>query len=108
MLSIEELQNTMRYNIQLDHCYTSRLSPSDPMPRDPLPVVDDLSESNDIQYIYQPSSRTTVISSSTNNIDNAEIKSKNITKNMNVIITFKYVYVVIYIYIYIHNIFICD
>jgi len=46
----------------------------------------------------QPSSpRTTVMTSSTNNIDNAEIKNKNITKNMNVIITFIYVYTAIYI-----------
>lgn len=86
MLSIEELQNTMRYNIQLDHCYTSRLSPSDPIPRDPLPIVDDLSEVNDIQYIHQSSSpRTSVMSSSINDMDNG-IKNKNIAKNINVII----------------------
>lgn len=85
MLSIEELQNTMRYNIQLDHCYTSRLSPSDPLPRDPLPIVDDLSEASDLQYIHQPSS--TQIPMSINDMDNVGIKNKNVAKNINVIIT---------------------
>ncbi|XP_039308232.1 death-inducer obliterator 1 isoform X2 [Solenopsis invicta] len=84
MLSKEELQNTMRYNVQLDHCYTSRFSPSDPMPRDPLPVVDDLPESTDVQFIQTSSPRTTIMSSSINNTDNAGVKSKNIVKNINV------------------------
>ncbi|XP_018369403.1 PREDICTED: uncharacterized protein LOC108765278 isoform X1 [Trachymyrmex cornetzi] len=76
MLSIEELQNTMRYNIQLDHCYTSRLSPNDPVPRDPLPIIDDLSESNDIQYIHQSSSpRAIVMSPSINDMDNVGVKN---------------------------------
>lgn len=92
MLSIEELQNTMRYNIQLDHCYTSRLSPNDPMPRDPLPIVDD-SESNDVQFIHQPSSpRTTIMSPSINDMDNAGVKGKNIAKSVNVIIITYYIY----------------
>lgn len=91
MLSIEELQNTMRYNIQLDHCYTSRLSPNDPIPRDPLPVVDDLSEINDVQYIHQSSSPRTVMSSSINDMNSAGIKNKNIAKNINVIITYIFI-----------------
>lgn len=85
MLSVEELQNSIRYSIQLDHCYTTRLSPSDPAPRDPLPVADS-PESNDVQYAHQPSSpRTSVMSSSVGDADN--VKSKNIVKNVNVILT---------------------
>ncbi|XP_012531971.1 death-inducer obliterator 1 isoform X2 [Monomorium pharaonis] len=84
MLSKEELQNTMRYNIQLDHCYTSRFSPSDPVPRDPLPVVDDLSESNDTQYNIHQSSSRTIMPPSINNTDNAGVKSKNIMKNITI------------------------
>ncbi|KAF7996636.1 hypothetical protein HCN44_002282 [Aphidius gifuensis] len=38
MLTVEEQQNSIRYSIELDHCYTSRTSPSDPAPVDPLPV----------------------------------------------------------------------
>ncbi|XP_018308243.1 titin homolog isoform X2 [Mycetomoellerius zeteki] len=84
MLSIEELQNTMRYNIQLDHCYTSRLSPSDPVPRDPLPIIDDLSEPNDIQYIHQSSSRTIVMSPPINDMDNVVVKNTILqSKQMN-------------------------
>ncbi|XP_070516432.1 death-inducer obliterator 1 isoform X2 [Cardiocondyla obscurior] len=85
MLSVEEQHNTMRYNIQLDHCYTSRLSPSDPIPRDPLPIGDDFSEISDIQYIHQPSFRTSVVSPSVNDMDNAGIKNKNIVKNINIL-----------------------
>lgn len=97
MLSIEELQNTMRYNIQLDHCYTSRLSPSDPVPRDPLPIIDDLSEPNDIQYIHQSSSRTIVMSPPINDMDNVVVK--NTAKNINVIITYIHTYMYIYIFV---------
>lgn len=85
MLSVEELQNSIRYNIQLDHCYTTRLSPSDPIPRDPLPIADS-PESNDVQYIHQPLSPRTSMSSSVNDVDNAGIKGKNIIKNVNVIV----------------------
>ncbi|XP_011064501.1 PREDICTED: death-inducer obliterator 1 isoform X2 [Acromyrmex echinatior] len=81
MLSIEELQNTMRYNIQLDHCYTSRLSPNDPVPRDPLPIIDDLSEPNDIQYIHQSSSPRTIMSPPINDMDNVGISLQS--KQMN-------------------------
>lgn len=37
MLTVEEQQNSIRYSIELDHCYTSRFSPSQPKPADPLP-----------------------------------------------------------------------
>ncbi|XP_015115469.1 titin [Diachasma alloeum] len=39
MLTVEEEQNSIRYSIELDHCYTSRTSPADPAPLDPLPVA---------------------------------------------------------------------
>ncbi|XP_032674815.1 uncharacterized protein LOC116845807 isoform X2 [Odontomachus brunneus] len=84
MLSVEELQNSIRYSIQLDHCYTTRLSPSDPIPRDPLPIADS-PESNDVQYIHQPSSpRISMSSSSISDVDNAGVKGKNIIKTVNV------------------------
>lgn len=78
MLTVEEQQNKIRYNIQLDHCYTSRLSPSDPIPRDPLPIADD-SPDSDIQYIRQASPRNV---SAINDIN----KGKNILKSAPVII----------------------
>lgn len=82
MLSVEEQQNTIRYNIQLDHCYTNRLSPTDPIPRDPLPIADS-PESSDAQYMHQPSSpRTPIMSSSINDIDNVGMKGKAIVKSV--------------------------
>ncbi|KAK0090006.1 hypothetical protein PV325_004139 [Microctonus aethiopoides] len=39
MLTVEEEQNSIRYAIELDHCYTSRTSPLDPEPLDPLPIA---------------------------------------------------------------------
>jgi len=78
MLTVEEQQNKIRYSIQLDHCYTSRLSPSDPIPTDPLPIADD-SPDSDIQYIRQAPSRTVL---SINDVN----KGKNIAKSAPVII----------------------
>lgn len=40
MLTIEELQNSIRYSIELDHSYTSRHMPSQQKPL-PTPVLDD-------------------------------------------------------------------
>ncbi|XP_029170673.1 uncharacterized protein LOC114940265 isoform X2 [Nylanderia fulva] len=82
MLSVEERQNTIRYSIQLDHCYTSRLSPNDPIPRDPLPIVDDSPESNDVQYIHQSLSSRTTIASSVNDVENVGVKGKIIVKSV--------------------------
>lgn len=84
MLSVEEQQNTIRYSIQLDHCYTSRLSPNDPIPRDPLPIVDDSPDSNDVQYIHQSLSPRTTIVTSINDIDNAGVKGKVTVKSVSV------------------------
>ncbi|KAL6440133.1 hypothetical protein ACFW04_003028 [Cataglyphis niger] len=82
MLSVEEQQNTIRYSIQLDHCYTSRLSPNDPIPRDPLPIVDDLPDSNDVQYLHQSLSPRTTVMSSINDVENAGIKGKVTVKSV--------------------------
>lgn len=80
MLTVEEQQNKIRYSIQLDHCYTSRLSPNDPIPRDPLPIADD-SPDSDVQYVRQASSPRTVVAS-INDVN----KGKNIVKSAPVII----------------------
>ncbi|XP_011883520.1 PREDICTED: death-inducer obliterator 1 isoform X2 [Vollenhovia emeryi] len=87
MLSLEEQQNTMRHNIRLDHCYTCRFSPSDPAPRDPLPVVEDLADTCiNIQYMHQSSSpRTSLLSQSMNDMDNAGVKNKNTAKTINIL-----------------------
>lgn len=86
MLSVEEQQNTIRYNIQLDHCYTSRLSPNDPVPRDPLPIVDDSPDSNDVRYAPPTSSpRMIVIPPSINDTSDAVgAKHKNVVKSVGV------------------------
>lgn len=39
MLTVEEKQNSLKHSIELDHCYTSRLSPSEPKTVDPLPIT---------------------------------------------------------------------
>ena len=39
MLTVEERQNSLKHSIELDHCYTSRLSPAQPKPADPLPIT---------------------------------------------------------------------
>lgn len=82
MLSVEEQQNTIRYSIQLDHCYTSRLSPNDPIPRDPLPIVDDSPDSNDVQYIHQSLSPRTTVMSSINDVENTGVKGKITVKSV--------------------------
>jgi len=87
MLSAEEQQNIMRYNIQLDHCYTSRMSPSDPIPRDPLPIADS-PDSDDVRYITQPSSPRTTIVSPSNDMSDSVAKNKNIVKSVSVIIIY--------------------
>lgn len=55
MLTVEEQQNSIRYSVKLDHCYTSRLSPSDPKPRDPLPIIDSPTSDDGLQYARQQS-----------------------------------------------------
>ena len=55
MLTVEEQHNSIRYSVKLDHCYTSRLSPSDPKPRDPLPVIDSPTSDDGLQYGCQHS-----------------------------------------------------
>lgn len=39
MLTVEERQNSLKHSIELDHCYTTRLSPSEPKVADSLPIT---------------------------------------------------------------------
>ncbi|KAG7199222.1 hypothetical protein KM043_018092 [Ampulex compressa] len=81
MLSVEEQQNSIRYSVELDHCYTSRLSPSDPKPRDPLPV-DNSPNSADTHYMIQTSSVTSSMTSSISNVDSpTAMKPKQLKTN---------------------------
>ncbi|KAK2583804.1 hypothetical protein KPH14_009703, partial [Odynerus spinipes] len=70
MLSVEEQQKSIRYSVELDHCYTTRLSPSDPKPKDSLPMTN-YASSSEIQYTH-PSSPSTVstMSSPSNETEN--------------------------------------
>ncbi|XP_006611986.1 uncharacterized protein LOC102676589 isoform X3 [Apis dorsata] len=83
MLTVEEQQNSIRYSVKLDHCYTSRLSPSDPKPRDPLPVIDSPTSDDGLQYGRQhsPAPGTSKMSSPIGDTENTvTIKSKAIVK----------------------------
>lgn len=88
MLTVEEQQNSIRYSVKLDHCYTSRLSPSDPKPRDPLPVIDSPTSDDGLQYARQhsPAPGTSKTSSPIGDVENAvAIKSKVITKTVSIV-----------------------
>ncbi|XP_078038332.1 protein partner of snf isoform X2 [Augochlora pura] len=87
MLTVEEQQNSIRYSVELDHCYTSRLSPSDPKPRDPLPTTDSPTPSDNLQYEHQlsPNQGTSSVLPSVSDGDSAATpttiaKAKGITK----------------------------
>ncbi|XP_043591529.1 uncharacterized protein LOC122571618 isoform X5 [Bombus pyrosoma] len=83
MLTVEEQQNSIRYSVKLDHCYTSRLSPSDPKPRDPLPVIDSPTSDDGLQYTHQhsPAPGTSKTSSPVGEAENTVvIKPKATTK----------------------------
>ncbi|XP_024940120.1 death-inducer obliterator 1 isoform X2 [Cephus cinctus] len=73
MLTVEEQQNSLKHSIELDHCYTSCLSPSDPKPNDPLPVAHS-PDINDMQFMHTTSSQPPLESVSTT------VKPKTITK----------------------------
>lgn len=66
MLTVEEQQNSIRHSIELDHCYTSRTSPSDPKPRDPLPSTDSPASGDSLLYPRQlsPAPQGSAIASS--------------------------------------------
>lgn len=51
MLTVEDEHNSMRYSIDLDHCYTSRTSPMDPEPLDPLPVANSPDVDNTMKIV---------------------------------------------------------
>lgn len=83
MLTVEEQQNSIRYSVELDHCYTSRLSPSDPKPRDPLPTIDSPTPSDNVQYEHQlsPSQGTSsALSSVVDGDGTPSAKAKSIIK----------------------------
>nr|XP_034189527.1 uncharacterized protein LOC117608463 isoform X4 [Osmia lignaria] len=84
MLTVEEQQNSIRYSIKLDHCYTSRLSPSDPKPKDPLPVIDSpTSDDGSQQYVRQlsPVPGTSKTSSPVGEVENTvALKPKTTVK----------------------------
>ncbi|XP_008203229.1 uncharacterized protein LOC100679883 isoform X2 [Nasonia vitripennis] len=73
MLTVEEQQNSIRYSIELDHCYTSRFSPSQPKPADPLP---DMSSSDMDDSMCLDSNKSTVpmmLPVSSANVNNTSI-----------------------------------
>lgn len=75
MLTVEEQQNSIRYNIELDHCYTSRFCPLRPKPTDPLPDMNtsDIDESMCID-ISKPTVQTPLILPvSSTNLHNASM-----------------------------------
>lgn len=86
MLTVEEQQNSIRYSIKLDHCYTSRLSPSDPKPKDPLPVIDSpTSDDGSQQYVRQlsPVPGTSKTSSPVGEVENTvALKPKTTVKTV--------------------------
>lgn len=75
MLTVEEQQNSLRYSIELDHCYTSRSSPSQPKATDPLPDISlsDMDESTCMEISKSSINASQIISVSSNNINNASI-----------------------------------
>ena len=88
MLTVEEQQNSIRYSVKLDHCYTSRLSPSDPKPRDPLPVIDSPTSDDGLQLHarqHSPAPGTSKTSSPIGDVENTvATKSKVISKTVSV------------------------
>ena len=49
MLTVEEQQKSLRYCVELDHCYTSRTSSADPVSSDPLPIANS-PDINDFEF----------------------------------------------------------
>ncbi|KAL2722709.1 death-inducer obliterator 1 isoform X4 [Vespula squamosa] len=74
MLSVEEQQKSIKYSVELDHCYTNK-SP-DSKPKDSLPLTN-CASSSDIQYT-NPSSPSTVstISSPSNEVEKVKPPTK--------------------------------
>lgn len=90
MLTVEEQQNSIRYSVELDHCYTSRLSPSDPKPRDPLPTIDSPTPSDNVQYEHQlsPSQGTSNALSSVDGDGTPPAKPKSVIKTVSTLCNF--------------------
>ncbi|XP_012274490.1 uncharacterized protein LOC105696523 isoform X2 [Orussus abietinus] len=82
MLTVEEQQNSLKYSVELDHCYTSRLSPSDPKPSDPLPIANS-PDIDDMQYMHPVSTPQSVSVSTPSSVKSANpvpTKEKIVTK----------------------------
>jgi hypothetical protein len=60
------------------------MSPSDPIPRDPLPIADS-PDSDDVRYITQPSSPRTTVVPPSNDMSDSVAKNKNIVKSVSII-----------------------
>lgn len=88
MLTVEEQQNSIRYSVELDHCYTSRSSPSDPKPRDPLPTTDSPTTGDTLQYTRQLSpvhAASNTVSPAVETESIAPTKAKVITKTVSIL-----------------------
>ena len=75
MLTVEEQQNSIRYSIELDHCYTSRFSSSQPKPADPLPDAgsSDMDESMCIDLNKTTTHTSMLLPVSSANVNNTSI-----------------------------------
>lgn len=81
MLTVEEHQNSIRYAVELDHCYTSRSSPLDPEPLDPLPVVNSPeNDHTDINFTMHHQSQSTVSTATENSTQMTASPVKSIIK----------------------------
>ncbi|XP_043496042.1 titin homolog isoform X2 [Polistes fuscatus] len=74
MLSVEEQQKSIRYSVELDHCYTNKLPDSEP--KDSLPLSN-YASSSDIQYTHSPSPSTvSTMSLPSNEVDKQKTNTK--------------------------------
>ncbi|CAD6230727.1 GSCOCG00012187001-RA-CDS [Cotesia congregata] len=82
MLTVEEHQNSIRYAVELDHCYTSRSSPLDPEPLDPLPIVNSPENDNTgmINLTMHHQSQSTVFTAIENSTQMTASPVKSIIK----------------------------
>lgn len=79
MLSVEEQQKSIKYSVELDHCYTNKSS--DSKLKDSLPLTN-FASSSDVQYTH-PSSPSTVstISSPSNEVEKVKPPTKTVSDN---------------------------
>ncbi|XP_011503816.1 PREDICTED: death-inducer obliterator 1 [Ceratosolen solmsi marchali] len=77
MLTVEEQQHSIRYNIELDHCYTSRFSPSESKLTASLPdfTTFDIDESMCIDLNKSGSHTPMLLPISSTNVNNSSMTS---------------------------------